>query len=74
MSRDRSCFFGKQFSVHFHIFGGFSSAESILIHKNNIPVIYLELKRDFANFPSFPAFRIGSITHNRNSETPETFK
>ena len=28
----------------------------------------------FRNFPSFPAFRIGSIAQNENPETPEIFK
>ena len=39
-----------------------------------MPVIYLEVKGDFANLPSFPAFQIGSITHNENSKTPGVFQ
>ena len=48
-------------------------AKSVLSRKNSINLICLPMEQGLLNFPSFPAFRIGSIAQNEKPETPETF-
>ena len=57
-SCDLHCFLLSKSLVKFNFNLIFFSKGSVLIHENSIILIYLPLKQDFINFPSFPSFHL----------------